>query len=143
MNAWQQAIAEQGLGLAEFARSEAGGSKVAPSQNQQVRMIAGRNHVGAGAEDPALLEIALEHLDRDFTAVGITTESAEFAAALAEREGWGDGIAVPSLNRNRRRPASRDIDPEDLAAVAEHNALDISLYETVAARIEEVGVPLV
>jgi len=143
MNAWQRAIAEDGIGLAGFARSEAGGRRVAPSQNQQVRMIAGRNHIGGDPEATELLDIALEHVERDFAAVGITDDAGGFAAALAAREGWGEGIELPTVNRNPGRPAEGEIDPAELAVVKEHNALDIALYDHIVGLIAKAGSPLV
>lgn len=102
------------------------------SYNQMTRMLAGvPADPRSGTYDHGLLDRAKENIERYFWAVGTTENMDDVARLLGQQIGWRHHT-IPDLNV-RTQPRV-EIDDETRAIIAEHNRLDLALYEWVNTR---------
>lgn len=132
-NKWQQAI-EEGMTLMEFVREE-NRSGIIHFQNRQTWLLAGQP-TDMARDDPAMFEMAIDHIERRFVAIGTSDRPHELAAAIAQVMGWGEVEATPTLNENPRRPTAEGLPPDDVAEIARLNRLDADLHAHVVDRME-------
>jgi hypothetical protein len=97
-----------------------------PLENRMVRKIAGQR-APRGKVDDAMLQVAIENLERDFEAV-LLMESMDRGMARLE-EVFGARLTLPVANVNPLRPRREPLDDETRARIAEINRYDIALYE--------------
>jgi hypothetical protein len=132
-NKWQQAI-EEGMTLMEFVVEE-NRSGIVHFQNRQTWLLAGQP-TGMDRGDPAMLEMAIDHIEQRFVAIGTADDPDSLAASIAEAMGWGSVEATPTLNENPKRPKAEGLPAEHVAEIARLNRLDADLHAYVVDRIE-------
>jgi hypothetical protein len=111
--------------LAEFVASfrEAG--------DDQTRRI-------AGTEDgTAMLDLAKEHLRRDFAVAGVVERFDDTLALLRKRLGWNRGTLSYPRNVNAARPAAESLPAHVVDAILARNELDLALWQFVSRRMDE------
>lgn len=97
--------------------------------NQMVRLISG--YEGSETiDDAAILDTAIENIDKHFEFVGLVERMSESVDLLAGRLKWKMSHQVPLLNVNSSSEPP-EIDAETRAAIEKYNRLDIMLYEHV------------
>jgi hypothetical protein len=118
---------KEGVSLKEFVASRINEQ----THNYMTRILAGVPPVPAPTYDRVLLDRAKENLDRYFCAVGTVDSMGEVLRVLGQRFGWRSR-SIPTLNvMTQPRP---EIDSQTRDIIAEHNRLDIELYQWVVRR---------
>ena len=124
------AIREANMSLADYAASGISGEL----ENGQTRWIAGIWDDRPLVE--ADLERAIDNIEKHFDWVGLTERFDPSLVELAAKYRW---LRVYYRKQNVSRQESRDVSAETLAAIAERNRLDSSLYQHVLQRFEQAG----
>jgi len=99
--------------------------------NCQVRFISGRRK---GTES-AMLEKAIEHIDKHFSFVGLLEYFDESLLLLQQLHGWSFPY-YKIQNQAKKRIAANDLDDKTRAAIAELNHGDQQLYDLMKKRFE-------
>ena len=133
----ERAIAAGEVTLADFARGDLPRRRKRagppPSQNLMTRFVSGNYpRCPVPPDDPALLEQAKQNVREHFLAVGLTERLPRFVSLLGKELGWKQAPDLERRNVNPRRPDRDTLDEETIAAIREHNALDLALYDFVA-----------
>lgn len=98
--------------------------------DRQVHQIAGTVHDRpAGLSDAALLDIAKQRLEREFRFFGLVERFEDSLAVLCATLGWPAVESYRTLNTGSAGQADGLVDGSDRTAIAEHNELDMELYE--------------
>lgn len=111
------------------------GSKLLEMDNGMTRFIAGDpenlfiNRTPYGKCDRAMLDQALDNIERHFGFVGIQEEFDRSILLFAEVFNWPDPYYV-SLNIGKMKTTEAGTDKDLLARIRESNPLDMELYET-------------
>ena len=132
----EKAIAAGDVSLADFARGDLPrrGERAGPppSQNLMTRFVSGNYpHCPAAPDDPALLEQAQQNVRELFLAVGLTESLPRFVSLLGRELGWKNIPDLERKNVNPKRPDREALDAGTLAAIREHNTLDLALYDFI------------
>jgi hypothetical protein len=104
--------------------------------NDQTRRIAGLDPE-LGECTPAMLDLAREHLRRDFAVAGIVERFDDTLALLRKRLGWTRGTLSYPRNVNEARPAAESLPAEVVDAILARNQLDLALWQFVSQRMDE------
>jgi hypothetical protein len=118
--------------LEEFVRSD-------PSNNTQTKRLSGQikgYDFLAGDCTPAMLDSALENLDRDFELIGLSERFEESLALAKITFGW----KIPrygSFRVTKRRPPKSEIPESTRTLIADLNQFDIALYRRGVALFEQ------
>lgn len=104
--------------------------------NLQVRVLSGNVEAPYGSIDDAMLQQALEHIDRYFPLLGLNEYFDHFLLQLKDRYGWGM-VNYRKRLVSKNRIAVTALDPETLAAVQRYNEMDTKLYLLMKARVEQ------
>ena len=83
------------------------------------------------ANDPVLLDAALDNIQRHFYFVGLMERLPEAVEVLGHRLGWDDHSDIPKININKNKKLT-EINEETRALIEEYNRLDMRLYEQIA-----------
>lgn len=124
---------EETMSVADFAASP----PFREADNDQTRRIAGIDPEIGGCT-PAMLDIAKEHLQRDFAVAGVVERFDDMLALLRKRLGWNRGTLSYPRNVNDSRPAAESLPPVVADAILAHNQLDLALWQFVSQRMDEV-----
>ncbi len=124
-----QVVTEQQMDLKAFVSS---GISL-ELDNGQTRLIAASNgnedeSIEFGCATPELLEIAKQHLINYFSVVGVMEEFDRTLLLLQKKLGWKN-ICYARKNTGKNTTKKSDISADTLAAIQQHNALDIELYQ--------------
>jgi hypothetical protein len=97
---------------------------VIQTANQQVGQIIGIN---PPCLKPESLDLALEHIKRDFSIIGVSERFDDFINEVGKETGWKN---LPNLreNVNTNRLYRGDLTQEQIEFAEYHNKLDIALY---------------
>jgi hypothetical protein len=120
------------MSIAEFADSP----PFREVDNDQARRIAGIDPE-LGQCGPAMLDIAKEHLSRDFAVAGVVERFDETLALLRKRLGWNRGTLSYPRNVNESKPSAEFLPPDVVDSILARNRLDLALWEFVSQRMDE------
>ena len=81
--------------------------------------------------DSALLDAALDNVQRHFFFVGLMERLPEVVGVLGHRLGWDDYSNIPEVNVNKNKKLT-EVDDKTRALIEEYNRLDMRLYEQIA-----------
>jgi hypothetical protein len=123
---------EETMSVADFAASP----PFREADNDQTRRIAGIDPEIGGCT-PAMLDIAKEHLRRDFAVAGVVERFDDTLALLRKRLGWNRGTVSYPRNVNDSRPAAESLPPAVVDAILAHNQLDLALWQFVSQGMDE------
>ena len=104
--------------------------------NGQVRRIAGME-AAPGQCSRAMLDTAMENLDRFFSVVGLVERFDETLILMKRAFGWSQSPVYYPKNQNPGRPAVDALPRHTVEAVTESNWLDCELYRFAKKRFEE------
>jgi hypothetical protein len=121
------------MSVADFAASP----PFREADNDQTRRISGLDPELGGCT-PAMLDLAKEHLRRDFAVAGVVERFDDTLALLRKRLGWNRGTLSYPRNVNDSRPAAESLPPAVVDAILSRNQLDLALWEFVSQRLDEV-----
>jgi Galactose-3-O-sulfotransferase len=96
--------------------------------NAQVRLLGGDLHVPGREASPRLLERAKRNLEEYFAVVGLRERFEESVVLMRHAFGW-DWPFIEHYNATHERPSIDAVSPATRELIAEHNALDLELYE--------------
>lgn len=132
-NQHHRAVVGGKMSVGEFVSSG-----IAPGiNNGQVRWLAGEIHShGFGKVGSEQLEVAKANIEDHFGLVGTTEHFDETLLLLQRLMGWAGNPFYRRQNVYRRKTPETVTD-EDVAVVAEHNRLDIELYDAASTRLLE------
>jgi hypothetical protein len=105
------------------------------ADNDQTRRLAGVDPE-LGACTPAMLDLAREHLQRDFAVAGVVERMEETLTLLRKRLGWNRGTQSSPRNVNESRPAMALLPRETVDAILARNQLDLALWHFVSERMD-------
>jgi hypothetical protein len=120
------------MSLADFAAAP----PFREADNDQTRRIAGIDPE-LGACTPAMLDLAKEHLRRDFAVAGVVERFDDTLELLRKRLGWNRGTLSYPRNVNESRPAAESLPRETVEAILARNQLDLALWQFVSERMNE------
>jgi len=112
-------------------------------ENGQTRLVCGDAESGntgiptVRKMTQADLDTAIEHLERDFSVVGLLARFDESLLLMRDALGWSQPLYVRENVTDRK--AKPHLTDNDYAAIREFNALDLALYEYAAERFEKVA----
>jgi hypothetical protein len=119
------------MSVAEFAASP----PFREAENDQTRRIAGIDPEIGGC-GPAMLDVAKEHLRRDFAVAGVVERFDDTLALLRKCLGWNRGTLSYPRNVNDSRPAAESLPTEVVDAILARNQLDLALWQFVSERMD-------
>jgi hypothetical protein len=106
--------------------------------NGQVRLLSGREHESAFGHCPAeLLELAMEHMENNFSVVGLVERFDESLVLMGLKLGWQ---SLWYHKRNVRSPSQANLDPDSaaLAVIKKYNELDLELYAAASRKLDRM-----
>jgi len=127
------AAAEGELTLERYVRS----GIALEVDNGQVRALAGDVATPFGECTDAMLERALENLDRHVAVAGLTERFDETLLLLEDAFGWHNLFYVATNTAPKRQRG--EVSAEDRRVIEEQNRLDCELYRRVVERFDEAA----
>jgi hypothetical protein len=132
-----RALLDAGMTLNDYVLS----GKSLETDNQMVRQIAGPPGVLFGQCTDALLEDAMEHIERRFGAVLFYEDMQPGLRRLASLIGHSGGFVLPRENPTPSRTLAEDVDAPVRDRILELNRFDVALYQWArdrSSRLEDL-----
>lgn len=117
---WNPTLVDENLSLIDYVEKD-----MMAANNHQTIMISGFSEIEFKENPQKALLVAMENLDKKFSAIGITERFDEFVILLNKKFGWN----IQEFEKLNVRGKEYNVSISERKIIEEHNKQDLELYE--------------